>query len=192
VCSSDLYVAVTRARERLSISRAMYRSRYGGFEEERERSVFWDEIPAHLVSYIEPAEGGARQRSFSGGQNYYGSRGSNAQRPGGAAASGSSLQNASAFFGGGEFRLPDSGLNAAGRPLIAPASSFRGAVPSAGLGAPALKDPHRPGARVQHTKFGHGVILYKEGSGDDTFLTISFTNYGRKKLAVKFAGLKFL
>ncbi len=178
------YVAVTRARERVYLSRALYRARYGGYEEERERSVFWDEVPKNLldeISHAQPAraatEYGERARPRFGASPGYAS----------ARTGGDSLGNAAAFFGGGS-KLPENGFTKNGRPLLAPASSFA----KAAEGAPVAKDPLRPGAKVQHAKFGYGIVLFKEGAGDDAFVTVSFSNFGRKKLALRIAGLKYL
>jgi DNA helicase-2/ATP-dependent DNA helicase PcrA len=48
----------------------------------------------------------------------------------------------------------------------------------------------RAGATVQHPKYGKGLVLRREGQGDDTKLTVSFPGYGLKKLVAKYAGLK--
>ena len=45
------------------------------------------------------------------------------------------------------------------------------------------------GTRVKHPKYGFGTVLRTEGSGPDTKLTISFSNYGLKKVIAKFASL---
>jgi DNA helicase II / ATP-dependent DNA helicase PcrA len=47
---------------------------------------------------------------------------------------------------------------------------------------------HR-GARVRHPKYGAGVILQQEGSGDDARLTVYFDRAGKKKFVAKFANL---
>jgi DNA helicase-2/ATP-dependent DNA helicase PcrA len=172
------YVAVTRARERVHLSRARYRARYGGYEEARERSQFWDEIPAQLIEEISPRA-----------TPQY------AARPG-MEQGGDSMGNLSAFFGGGaaseehDFdQRPQAERRPTipNRPLLAPASSFPAPAAKA-----APRDRLRPGARVQHGKFGYGIVLFKEGEGEEAQITISFTGYGRKKLALKYAGLKFL
>ena len=46
------------------------------------------------------------------------------------------------------------------------------------------------GTRVKHAKYGYGTILRTEGSGDDMKLTVSFMNYGLKKLIAKYAELE--
>jgi len=47
-----------------------------------------------------------------------------------------------------------------------------------------------PGSYVRHTKYGRGLVLRREGSGDATKLTVSFPGYGQKKLVQKYAGLE--
>ena len=47
-----------------------------------------------------------------------------------------------------------------------------------------------PGTNVIHEKYGRGLILRREGSGDNVKLTISFPGFGQKKLIEKFANLQ--
>jgi DNA helicase II / ATP-dependent DNA helicase PcrA len=42
---------------------------------------------------------------------------------------------------------------------------------------------------VSHPKYGPGVLLRREGEGDDMKLTISFARHGLKKLVAKYAGI---
>ena len=51
-------------------------------------------------------------------------------------------------------------------------------------------NPYSLGTRVKHAKYGFGTILRTEGSGGDTKLTISFSNYGLKKMIAKYASLE--
>ena len=46
-----------------------------------------------------------------------------------------------------------------------------------------------PGTHVRHAKYGKGLVLRREGSGDNVKLTISFPGFGQKKLIEKFAKL---
>lgn len=46
------------------------------------------------------------------------------------------------------------------------------------------------GSKVIHPQFGNGVILQKDGLGDDTKLTVFFKNNGKKRLALKYTSLK--
>lgn len=47
-----------------------------------------------------------------------------------------------------------------------------------------------PGSHVTHEKYGRGLVLRREGSGDNVKLTVSFPGYGQKKLIEKFANLQ--
>ncbi len=47
-----------------------------------------------------------------------------------------------------------------------------------------------PGVHVKHSKYGKGLVLRREGSGDNVKLTVSFPGYGQKKLIEKFANLE--
>jgi hypothetical protein len=46
-----------------------------------------------------------------------------------------------------------------------------------------------PGAYVQHSKYGRGLILRREGKGVTTRLTVSFPGFGQKKLVERYAQL---
>jgi DNA helicase II / ATP-dependent DNA helicase PcrA len=46
------------------------------------------------------------------------------------------------------------------------------------------------GAHVRHEKYGKGLVLRREGSGDNVKLTISFPGFGQKKMIEKFANLQ--
>jgi DNA helicase-2/ATP-dependent DNA helicase PcrA len=48
----------------------------------------------------------------------------------------------------------------------------------------------RSGATIQHPKYGRGVVLRREGDGEDAKLTISFPGHGLKKIVEKYAGIK--
>ena len=46
------------------------------------------------------------------------------------------------------------------------------------------------GSHVRHEKYGKGLVLRREGSGDNVKLTISFPGFGQKKMIEKFAKLE--
>ena len=50
----------------------------------------------------------------------------------------------------------------------------------------------RAGATVAHPKYGKGLVLRKEGDGDEAKITVSFPGHGLKKLVAKYASLKVL
>ena len=47
-----------------------------------------------------------------------------------------------------------------------------------------------PGSHVMHSKYGRGLVLRREGSGDNVKLTVSFPGFGQKKLIEKYANLE--
>lgn len=47
----------------------------------------------------------------------------------------------------------------------------------------------KPGMRVKHPKYGEGLVLRREGDGDQAKLLISFPSFGQKKILEKFANL---
>ncbi|CAN5235638.1 DNA helicase PcrA [soil metagenome] len=59
---------------------------------------------------------------------------------------------------------------------------------------PKIKDQNPnafvPGSHVRHAKYGKGLVLRREGSGDNVKLTVSFPGFGQKKLIEKFANLE--
>jgi len=48
------------------------------------------------------------------------------------------------------------------------------------------------GTRVRHSKYGIGTIIDVEGEGDDRKLTVSFQDYGAKKLVERYANLQLV
>jgi DNA helicase II / ATP-dependent DNA helicase PcrA len=47
-----------------------------------------------------------------------------------------------------------------------------------------------PGSHVRHEKYGKGLVLRREGGGDNVKLTVSFPGFGQKKLIEKYANLQ--
>jgi len=54
----------------------------------------------------------------------------------------------------------------------------------------ARKKTFGPGSAITHLKYGRGTVLRREGEGDDAKLTVSFPQYGLKKLVEKYAGIR--
>ena len=148
------YVGMTRAKQSLVISRAVYRRSYG---EERLRastsSRFLAEIPPELIEAASGslAEPGQIRRyeadpDFSDSYSYRKPR-----TPYGKSSTARSSPRAS-------------GRSANNDPLI--------------------------GARVRHSKYGLGTIIEIEGEGEERKLTVSFQDYGPKKLIERYANLQ--
>ena len=69
------------------------------------------------------------------------------------------------------------------------AESATGPKPAAALKRSATI---RAGATVSHPKYGQGLVLRKEGEGEDAKITVSFSRHGLKKLVARYASLKVL
>jgi len=147
-------VGMTRAKQSLVISRAIYRRSYG---EERLRastpSRFLAEIPAGLIEAASGslAEPGQTRRyeadpDFSDSYSY--------RRPRTPYGKSSTTRTSPRV----------SGRQTSNDPLI--------------------------GARVRHSKYGLGTIIEIEGEGEDRKLTVSFQDYGAKKLIERYANLQ--
>ncbi len=185
------YVGMTRAMDTLLLTRARYRRRYGNDAPESSMpSRFLEEVPARLIEDLSPRSyGGAyatpypqrrnREDDFSNDSGYSyedesqdpstsAPRNYAAQRFGNTRPAG---DKTAAFFGKSP-RFPS-------RPkLDIPTPTGR-----TGLGQ---------NARVRHPKYGEGIILRREGDGDDAKLTVQFSSHGMKKLVEKFAQLERL
>ena len=62
-----------------------------------------------------------------------------------------------------------------------------------GHGRPAPRGPSKDpliGTRVRHSKYGVGTIIGVEGEGEERKLTVSFQDYGAKKLVERYANLQ--
>ena len=55
---------------------------------------------------------------------------------------------------------------------------------------PPVRRSARAGMTVQHPKYGTGMVVRREGDGDDAKITVNFPRFGLKKLIEKYAGLK--
>ncbi len=124
------------------------------------------------------------QESGGGAARQYATQRFGTNKPGPGVRPGSgALDNTAAFFGKGSagggsgYALGDKRYP--GRPKMAiPAPTGR-----TGLGK---------NERVRHPKYGEGMIVGREGDGEDAKITVSFTGHGVKKLVEKFAQLERL
>jgi DNA helicase-2/ATP-dependent DNA helicase PcrA len=157
-----MYVAITRARERLYLTYAGQRMlhgqvRYGIV------SRFVEEIPAGLCKWIVPPDQQAAYLAGPGGRHVRPSQGARhaAQSPGAHGA-----------------RVPDYGRE--GKPDYTRAG-FELAKPA--------EFPFAIGQTVAHAKFGEGVVLRFEGRGLDARIEVKFRDAGVKLLALQYARL---
>ena len=180
------YVGMTRARERLFLTRARYRRRFGGGQPEAALpSRFLREVPRALTENLrEDAAAGhvdlfserhevrdAVRKNLFTGKTY------------------NSVENISQFFAERGMPPPRGIAEAAAAKPAAPSN----AVPIAAANpqkSPAAKKPPSAGSTINHPKYGRGTVLRREGDGEDAKLTVSFPGYGLKKIMERFAGIK--
>ncbi len=177
------YVAMTRAQQRLYLSWAKFRRRYGGGSPEPSiPSRFLQEVPPSLIEPLNRSAVAARDVDLYAEQreardtvrkNLYTGKTYN------------SLDNIAQFFSERGMPAPRGIVPSAQpvpKPAPAPAASSKAA-------SGRKTQPFGPGSSVRHPKYGRGTVLRKEGEGDDAKLSVSFPGYGLKKLIQKYAGI---
>ena len=162
------YVAMTRAKEKLTMTNCRQRMLYGRTSANR-ASRFLEEIPEENLRWESkpvPRFGGMEGDDTFGGDRYEGER-----RP----------SRGGGYSSGGVHTYRDP---AAAKPAQRPLASTRRttAAPAAGL----LQ--LRQGDMVEHTAFGRGMVLSVRPMGGDALAEVAFDNVGKKKLMLKSAG----
>ena len=171
------YVAITRARERLYLTRAAVRSAWGT-PQEMPPSRFLDDIPAELLDVRRAATSGERMRASYGGSygsgSYGRSRGSDGRDPWGDTDTG-------AFGSGrGGASAQPAGVRKVTRMGVAPAAAATEDKPVLAL---------KVGDRVKHATLGAGTVTGVEGEGPRTVARIRF-GMGEKRLLVRMAPME--
>ncbi|HTZ74659.1 MAG TPA: UvrD-helicase domain-containing protein [Candidatus Aquilonibacter sp.] len=165
------YVGMTRARRTLVLTRALYRRNYG---EDRLRSAlpsrFLAEVPGDMIeaapgSFAEPGE----TRRYEDDPEY----------------SQTQYRSASTYGRGWGRNIPG-GRSYGGRRSVPYETKL---AEAARLARGSAGDP-LIGKRVRHAKYGVGTIIQIEGEGDDRKITVSFLDYGPKKLVERYANLQ--
>ncbi|MGC5326221.1 DNA helicase PcrA [Brevibacillus sp. SYSU BS000544] len=158
------YVGITRAEERLYLTRARMRTLFGRTNTNA-ASRFFTEIPAELLEgnvSRESASGGWGRPSMGGGTGY-GSRSTD------------------------RFGRPQNSSSAPATPATFTRPTFTSPAKTASHGGAAGLDL-KTGDKVSHAKWGIGTVVRTKGSGDDLELDIAFpAPTGIKKLLAKFA-----
>ncbi|GAA1361318.1 DNA helicase PcrA [Arthrobacter rhombi] len=158
------YVGLTRARRRLYVSRAEYRSLWGQ-SQYNPASQFLEEIPAHLLEW--KREGATRSAPGAFGSRDFAT----------------SRYDSGSYWG--------SGSGGGRRSGDAESSSLRTAPTARAVGR---VQPQKEvialsvGDKVSHTSFGEGVVLALEGSADKTVAKVKFAAE-EKRLLLRYAPL---
>ena len=174
------YVGMTRAMDKLILSRARYRRRYGtDMPEASVASRFLEEVPEALLQDLgSPRRPSYQDRSEYGTSRHY-SYEDEDQRP--QYPRGRSQRSS---YSGPAYNSIDN---------IAEFFASRGkkfSRPKVDLPEPTGRTGFRPGQRVRHPKYGEGMVYRREGDGEDAKITVQFLKFGLKKLVEKYAQLE--
>ena len=176
------YVAITRARERLYLTRAAVRSAWGT-PQEMPPSRFLDDIPAELLDVRRAATSGERMRASYGGSYGSGSYGSGSygrsRRSEGRDPWGDTDTGAFGSGRGGASAQP-AGVRKVTRMGAAPAAKPAEDKPVLSL---------KVGDRIKHATLGTGTVTGIEGEGPRTVARIRF-GLGEKRLLVRMAPME--
>lgn len=176
------YVAITRARERLYLTRAAVRSAWGT-PQEMPPSRFLDDIPAELLDVRRAATSGERMRASYGGSYGSGSYGSGSygrsRRSEGHDPWGDTDTGAFGSGRGGASAQP-AGVRKVTRMGAAPAAKPTEDKPVLSL---------KVGDRIKHATLGAGTVTGIEGEGPRTVARIRF-GLGEKRLLVRMAPME--
>ena len=159
------YVALTRARQRLYLTRAAVRTSWGT-PQQLPGSRFIGEIPADVLEWRR--ERSAMETLFddAGGRSAWGSRGGG--------------------YGSGSFRGGSGARSGPVRTAKQASSGFGSATPRADI--PNLS----PGDRVTHDSYGLGTVVALEGAGASTVARIDFGSSGTKRLLLRYTPVEKL
>ena len=175
------YVGMTRAMDKLIVTRARYRRRYAtNMPEPSVASRFLEEIPQELLQDL----GSPRRPAYTSAGDYGSDRHysyededqrprySRPQPPRRTSYSGptyNSIDNIAEFFA------------SRGKKFSRPKIDIPEATGSTGF---------RAGQRVRHPKYGEGTVFKREGAGADAKILVQFPKFGLKKLVEKYAQLE--
>jgi DNA helicase-2/ATP-dependent DNA helicase PcrA len=161
------YVVITRAKQRLWITYANTRYKFGQLVE-NEPSRFIEELPAQYLD-----------RSFAGG----------GMRNQGSSIPGSAFERMRKGFGSGG----NTEDRSATKPsyLIPPRPQTKEHVPTADF-KPSDISNLQVGQKVEHQKFGFGEVMKMEGAAHNPIATVKFEHNGEKKIMLNYAKLRIL
>jgi DNA helicase-2/ATP-dependent DNA helicase PcrA len=188
------YVAITRAERFLYVTHAMKRRVYGE-EMASEPSQFLNEMPLDLMEDLSRGNSWLSfARSSSTLENKQAAsalRGDSRERTKFAGKTYDSVDSIAEFFrkrgqqlGGSDYKSQPE------QPTIKRRAEQRNASKLASRDSSSSVGDFTPGSHVRHPKYGRGLVLRREGTGDSAKLTVSFPGFGQKKLIEKYAGLE--
>lgn len=164
------YVAMTRARERLTLTNARQRMLFG-HTTPNAPSRFLEEVPSQNADWVGKPDTNSRAYGFAddgfGGSSY------------------------SSGFGGGYGSGASNGRVHTSYDYAQMSKPVRGERPKVGAAKPSVSAPLMKlsaGDRISHKAFGSGMVVSVTPMGGDALLEVAFDAVGTKKLMLKTAG----
>ncbi len=156
------YVALTRARKRVMLTYAETRYKFGSLQF-AEHSRFLDEIPEKYLNTTRKASAG--KGSFS-------------------------MPETPSFAKNRSYTVRTNPYSPSSRPVVPkPTVQTKTEAELAQIGELATFDQIVVNKRVYHGKFGYGIVISTEGSGNEKKALVAFDTVGNKTLMLKFAKL---
>ncbi len=195
------YVAITRAEKFVYVTHAMKRRVYGE-EMAAEPSQFLNEMPLDLMEDLSRGPSWLSfARSSSTLENKRAAsalRGETRERTSYTGKTYDSVDSIAEFFRKRGQQVNPQQPRTQSPPIIKrqplsggePSSSSGASTSSTSSSSNAQVGDFTPGSHVRHPKYGRGLVLRREGTGDSAKLTVSFPGFGQKKLIEKYAGLE--
>lgn len=169
------YVGLTRARQRLYISRAAVRTAWG-VPNEFPPSRFLDDLPDDLIDWRRRESSNDRLRGpggFLGGRSGYASGGGGyGERSGSASTQSWKKSSAASRAGEPPRKAPGSG-----------GATFGSATPRPDAAIPTLT----VGDKVTHDAYGLGTVVAVEGGGPNAVAKVDFGTEGTKRLLLRYS-----
>ncbi|MSQ83649.1 MAG: hypothetical protein EXR77_12320 [Myxococcales bacterium] len=166
------YVAMTRARRKMHLSYAKMRRRYDGLDMPCTPSRFLQQVPRELVHVVQ-VPGWRQATPWGGGSSP--SRAPWAAQPNGAVRAGAWATATQPGQAQPSRPQPNQMLSASGGLDDVP-------VIDRSSGDAKLQR----GGRASHSRFGVGMVMDVAGYGGDALVTISFVDFGVKKVVARF------
>ncbi len=161
------YVAVTRAKQKLWLTYANSRYRFGNLTQ-NEPSRFIDELPEERLD-----------RSFAGGNMR--NNQTNLWNP---------FDKAKNYFSKPQTNVR-TGATEKPAYLSTPAIKIKEHIPTTGF-APSDTSNLKEGQRIEHQKFGFGEVVKLEGAAHNPIATVRFEHNGEKKIMLNYAKLRIV
>jgi Superfamily I DNA and RNA helicases len=174
------YVVITRAKEKLWISYANTRYRFGSLVQ-NEPSRFLDELPEKYLDRSYAGGGLRNQSNWSSGSAF------DRMHGGGWGGGQSAANEAEKRYGPPPSKKPSTPSYITPKPQNKTVEH----VPSADF-VPSDMSNLQVGQRVEHQKFGFGEVTKMEGSAHNPIATIRFELNGEKKVMLNYAKLRIV